>query len=136
MKSKTIFKKDNKNVKKPKHLKILVFLLYAPKNIKIGPMQYEIDGTEVVVSLPENSKRKCRTYEIEGISCGEQRLWIGILNKSLTKNIDIKKKSVLGLFVLETKGRIEIKYEKQTKKKQASSKISKKNPKRCLPEQA
>ena len=64
----------------------------------------------------------------------KQRLWIGILNKSLTENIESKKKSVLGFFVLETKANIKIKHEMQTKKKQTLSKLSKKNTKRQLPE--
>ena len=74
----------------------------------------------VVVSLPENSQgyltSKFRTDEIEQISCKKQRLWIGILNKSLTEDIEIKKNSVLGFFVLKTKANIEIKHETQTKK--------------------
>ena len=40
---------------------------------------------------------------------------------------------MLGFFVIETKGEIEIKHERQTKKKQTSSKISKKNAKKQLP---
>ena len=40
---------------------------------------------------------------------------------------------MLGFFVIETKGEIEIKNETQTKKKQTSSKISKKNAKKWLP---
>ena len=48
-KRKIIFKRGNKNVKKPKLLKNLAFLLYAPKNIKIFPMQYGREHTDVVV---------------------------------------------------------------------------------------
>ena len=40
---------------------------------------------------------------------------------------------MLGFFVIETKGEIEIKHEPQTKKKQTSSNISKKNAKKRLP---
>ena len=40
---------------------------------------------------------------------------------------------MLGFFAIETKGQIEIKHEMQTKKKQTSSKISKKNAKKRLP---
>ena len=123
------------------HLENLFFFLFFfnfthQKNIKISPMQYEREDTEVVVSLPENSEgyitSKFRTDEIEEISCREQRLWIGIWNKSLTKNIEIKKKSVLGFFVLETRADIEIKHEKLAKKKQTLSKILKKNTKRRI----
>ena len=72
MKSKVIFKMDNKNVKKPKHLKNLFFLLNAQKNMKICPMQYGREDREVVVSLPEKSKgyfrSKSKTLKIEEIS--------------------------------------------------------------------
>ena len=131
MKNRTVFKRDNKNFKKLRHLKNLVSLLHAPRNINICPMQYEMEDTEVIVSLLENFQgyvtSKFRTDEIEEIFCGEQRILIGILNKSLTENIEIKTKSMLGFFVLETKSDIKIKQETQTKKKQTSSKISKKN---------
>ena len=72
-KRKIIFKRDNKNFKKPKLLKNLFFFsLYAPKNIKICPMQYRREDTKIVVSLPEKSKgyvtSKFKRYEIEEIS--------------------------------------------------------------------
>ena len=47
----------------------------------------------------------------------------------------MKKSSVLGFFVLKTKANIGVKHETQTKKKQAPSKISKKNTKRRFFEQ-
>ena len=62
------------------HLENLFFFFNFThqKNIKICPMQYEREDTEVVVSLPENSEgyitSKFRTDEIEEISCREQRL--------------------------------------------------------------
>ena len=56
MKNRAIFKRDNKNVKKPRHLKNLVLLFHAPRNIKICPMQYEREDTERIVSLLENSQ--------------------------------------------------------------------------------
>ena len=49
LKGKLFLKRGNKNVKKPKLLKNLAFLLYAPKNIKICPMQYGREHTDVVV---------------------------------------------------------------------------------------
>ena len=120
MKESIVFRRDSKNVNKPFHLKDYVFLLFAPRNVKISPIQCERQDTDVVVSLPENSQgyltSKFRTDEIEQISCNKQRLWIGILNKSLTEDIEIKKNSVLGFFVLKTKANIEIKHETQTKK--------------------
>ena len=42
----------------------------------------------------------------------------------------MKKKFMLGFFVLQTKADIKIKHEMQSKKKQTSSKISKKNMRR------
>ena len=121
MKNRAIFKRNNKNFKKPRHLKNLVFLLHTPRNIKICPMKYEREDTEVIVSLLKNSQgyvtSKFRTDKIEEIFCREQRILTGVLNKSLTENIEIKKKSMLGFFVLETEADIKIKQETQTKKK-------------------
>ena len=134
MKSTIVFKRDIKNVKKPLHLKNGVFLFYAPKKIKISSMQFERFDTEITVILLENSREyftsKFRTDEIEEACGNKQRIWIGILNKSLTEKIEIKKNRPSGFFVLETKGSINIKHEAETKKKQAPSKISKKNTKR------
>ena len=113
MKNRAVFKRDNKNFKKLRHLKNLVSLLHAARNIKICPMQYEMEDTKVIVSLLENFQgyftSKFRTDEIEEIFFGEQRILISILNKSLTENIEIKTKSMLGFFVLETKADIKIK---------------------------
>ena len=57
-----------------------VFLLYAPRNIKIGPMQYERQDTDGVVSLPKNYQgfftSKFRADKIEQVSHNKQRLWI------------------------------------------------------------
>ena len=86
-------------------------------------MQYERQDTDVAVSLPKNSQG----YLTSKFRTDEQRFWIGTLNKSLTEDIEIKKNSVLGFFVLKTKTNIEIKHETQTKEKQVPSKISKKN---------
>ena len=84
-------------------------------------MKYEREDTEVIVSLLKNSQgyvtSKFRTDKIEEIFCREQRILTGVLNKSLTENIKIKKKSMLGFFVLETEADIKIKQETQTKKK-------------------
>ena len=59
MKATIVFKRDNKNVKKPlrNHLNFFwFFLLYAPRNIKVGPAQYDRQDIDVVISLPENSQ--------------------------------------------------------------------------------
>ena len=56
MKSTIIFKRDNKNVKKPLHLKKWsVFIFYAARNLKIPSMQFERCNTEITLTLPKNS---------------------------------------------------------------------------------
>ena len=49
-KESVVFARDSKNVNRPLHLKNYVFLLYAPRNINIGPMQYERQDADVLVS--------------------------------------------------------------------------------------
>ena len=51
-----VFKRDSKNVKKPLHLKNVVFLFYAPRKIKISSMQFERYNTDITSILPENSR--------------------------------------------------------------------------------
>ena len=74
------------------------FFIYALKQLKISPMQFEIYETEITVILPKNScgyfTLKFKTYEIEQICGDTQRIWIGILNRSLTEKIVIKKRAV------------------------------------------
>ena len=57
--------------------------------------------TEITVILPKNYHRyftsKFKTDEIEAISGDQKRIWIGILNRSLTVEI-IKKKKNLWIF--------------------------------------
>ena len=93
-------------------------------------MQFERYDTEITVILPKNScgyfTSKFKMDEIEQVCSKEQRIWIGILNRSLTKDIVIKKSSPFRFFVLETKEHIDIKHETETKKNKASSNISKK----------
>ena len=52
MKPTLTFTRDAKNVKKPIYLKNCIFLIYAPKKIKISPMQFERNDTEITVTLP------------------------------------------------------------------------------------
>lgn len=115
MKENIVFSRDSKNVKKPYHLKNNILLLYAQRNIKIDPMEYRRQDSDIVVFMPKNSKcfltSKLREEEIEQIWNYEQRLCIVIWNKSCKELIEIKKNSVLGFFVLETKQDIEIKHE-------------------------
>ena len=134
MKSTIVFKRGSKNVKKPLHLRSGVFLFYAPRKIRISSMRFERSDTDITVILPENSQgyftSKFRMDKIEEVCGNKQRIWIGILNKSFTENIEIKKNRPFGFFVLEAKRNINIKHEAETKKKQFPSKISKKNTKR------
>ena len=49
-----------------------------------------------------------------------QKIWTGVINKSLTEGNVIKKDKAIVFFVLETKGKIPIKNETETKKRQPS----------------
>ena len=55
-----------------------------------------------------------------------QRIWIGFINKSLTQDIAIKKEKGIVIFVVESKGKIAIKQERETKKGQPRQKFIKK----------
>ena len=133
MKSTITFRRDSKNVKNRAYLKNGVFSIYAPKQLKISPMQFERYDTEITVTLPKNScgflTSKFKTDEIEQICGDTQRIWIGILNRFLTEEIVIKKNKLFGFFILESKGNINIKHETVEKTKKTMSKISKKKTK-------
>ena len=66
-------------------------------------MQFERYDTEVTVILPKNScvyfTSKFKTDEIEQVCGNTQRIWIWILNRSLTEEIVIKKSESLGFFL-------------------------------------
>ena len=66
-------------------------------------MQFERYDTEVTVILPKNScvyfTSKFKTDEIEQVCGDTQRIWIWILNRSLTEEIVIKKSESLGFFL-------------------------------------
>ena len=136
MKPTIIFKRDSKNVKEPFYLKSGVFLIYAPRKLKINPMQFERFDAEITVTLPKHFQghytSKFKIDEIEQMCGHEQRVWIGILSRSLTNEIIVKKDKPFGFFVLEpglNKEKINIKHETA---KKYTSKISKKKPKRCF----
>lgn len=97
-----------------------MFLIYAHRKLPFPPMQFNRYDTEVTVALPKESSRyftsKYKTDEIEQISSNLQRIWIRIINKSLTENIVIKRGKVFGFFVLESKSKVAIKHEMETKK--------------------
>ena len=73
----------------------------APKKLKISSMQFERHDTEIMVILPKNYQgyftSKFKPDETEGISSDQQQIWIGILNRSLTEEIIIKKANHLDL---------------------------------------
>ena len=108
MKSTIIFKRDNKNVKKPLHLKKWsVFIFYAARNLKIPSMQFERCNTEITLTLPKNScgyfTSKFKQMKIEQVCGNKQRICIGILNRSLTEEVVIKKKISIHIFCFRNK---------------------------------
>ena len=123
-----------KNVKKTFLVKNGVFLIYAPRKLKINPMQFERFDAEITVTLPKHFQghytSKFKIDEIEQMCGHEQRVWIEILSRSLTNEVIVKKDKPFGFFVLEpglNKEKINIKHETA---KKYTSKISKKKPKR------
>ena len=74
------------------------FFIYAPKQLKISSMEFERYKTEIIVILLKNYcgcfTLKFKTDEIEQICGDTQWIWIGILNRSLTEKIVIKKQAV------------------------------------------
>ena len=94
MDEKIIFKKDSKDIKKPYHLKNNVFLLYAPRNIKVEPTEFQRIDSGILAFIPENARGfvalKFREDEINEIWNGNQRLWVKILIKSYELPIEIK----------------------------------------------
>ena len=87
-------------------------------------MHFNRHDEEVMVTLPKNSygyfTSKYKTDETEQISSKLQKIWTGVINKSLTEGNVIKKDKAFVFFVLETKGKIPIKHETETKKRQPS----------------
>ena len=51
-----ILKRFQANVKKPKHLKKNIFILYTPRTVKIELATCNSIDTEIIVSLPKDSK--------------------------------------------------------------------------------
>ena len=88
MKLTLTFTRDTRRVKKPTYLKNGMFSIYSPKKINIFPMQFKINNTEITVPLPEHYHgyfiSKFRSDETKTISGNQQRIWIDILNRSLT----------------------------------------------------
>ena len=74
MDDRVILKKDSKNLNKPFHLKRNVFLLNAPRNIKIEPTEFKRIDSGILAVIPKNGrgfvKSKFREDEIIEISNG------------------------------------------------------------------
>ena len=94
-----IFKRSQAKIKKPKHLEKNVFVVYSPRGDKIEPATSTKIDTEIIVSLPKNSKvfitSIFRGDEINEFSSNQQRLWVEILNKSYEESLEIKKNNPL-----------------------------------------
>ena len=57
-------------------------------------MQFARNDIQVTVTLPKEQRLfyfKIRHDEVETIACHRERIWIGILNRSLSENILIHK---------------------------------------------
>ena len=104
-------------------------------------MQFVRNDIEVTVTLPKEH-RGCFTSkfwydEIETIAITNnnnnqhQRIWIGILKRSLSENIVIHKNKPFGFFPIEPETNINIKYETAAaKNKDKTNNNSKKNSKK------
>ena len=72
-------------------------------------MKFKRNDTELKVTLPEDNHvyftLKFELDEIETVTSKQQRIWIGILNRSLTETILIQKKTDLLDFCTRTKQR-------------------------------
>ena len=95
-----IFKRSQAKIKKPKHLKKNVFVVYSPRTVKIEPATSTKIDTEIIVLLPKDSQGFItsifRENKINEFSSNQQRLWVEILNKSYEESLEIKKNNPLG----------------------------------------
>ena len=57
-----ILKRSQANIKKPKHLKKNIFILYSPRTLEIELATWKGIDTEIIVSLPKNSKGFCHIH--------------------------------------------------------------------------
>ena len=86
MDEKIILKRDSANLKKPFYLKDNIFLLDAPRNIKIEPMECAKIDSRILSFIPKNVQSflalKFREDRINEFWSEEQHLWVEILKKS------------------------------------------------------
>ena len=96
MDEKIILKRNSANLKKPFPLKDNIFLLYAPRNIKIEPMECTKIDSRILSFILKNVQSfltlKFREDRINEIWSKEQHLWVEIFKKSCELLIEIKKK--------------------------------------------
>ena len=89
-----IFTRSQSKIKKLKHLKKNVFILYSPRAVKVESATSTKIDTEIIISLPKNSKGFItsifRQDKINEFSSEHQRLWVEILNKSYEETHKIK----------------------------------------------
>ena len=92
-----------------------VFLLFALRNIKVEPTEFQQIGSEILAFMTENARgfvtSKFRENEINEIWNGNQRLYVKILNKSCELPIELKKSCLLAFFVAEPE---HLKFENKT----------------------
>ena len=81
---------------------MVFFFIYASKQLKIYPIQFERFDRRITVNLQkkfcEYFTSKFKTDEIKQIRSDTQRIWIGILSRSLTEEIVIKKKQAVWFY--------------------------------------
>ena len=125
-----IFKRDHPNVKKPKHLRKNVFILYLSRAVTVEQATCSKIDTNIGLNWYNSNgfvTSKFRGDEIFEVVVETQRLWIEILNKSYIEHIQIKKGSPLGFIVIEPDN-LDFKHETtKTKKKKEKAKDSTKN---------
>ena len=104
----------NQNIRKKS-----VFILCSPKTVEIEPATSKRIDTEIILTLPKNSKGFVtsifRGDEISEFNSDQQRLWVKILNKSYEDIVEIKKNNPLGFVVIEPE-HLTFKHEGETSK--------------------
>ena len=113
-----IFERDNRKVKKPKHLQKNILIIYSPRTVTIETASCTKIDTNIILKLPKQAKafvaRKFRGLEIYEINNEKKHLWIEASNTSYTEELKINKNNNLGFLVIEPKN---IKFKHVTKKK-------------------
>ena len=129
MKPKLIFKRENKNVKKPLKLKNGVFLIYALNKAIVGPMKFTENDSNIVVTLSKEQKGYFTSIlkqdEIERLTGNPQRIWMGVLNRHLFRSIVIQKHRPVGFFAIKPNNNIDIEHETTMSAKNKAKKLEK-----------